>query len=135
MVTKWGLSEKMGPQLYDEGEEEVFLGRSATQHHKSVSEETAREIDEEVRSIISECYTRAEEILQEHRDKLDLMADALMKYETIDAHQIDDIMSGRPPREPSDWGNNNPPKGGDGVKADEPADPKEGPIGGPASNH
>ncbi len=136
MVTKWGLSEKMGPLLYDEGEEEVFLGRSATQHHKSVSEETAREIDEEVRTIINDCYTRAYEILESHRDKLDVMADALMKYETIDSHQIDDIMSGKPPREPSDWGNPNPPTGGGGETAsgDSP-DSKEGPIGGPAGTH
>ena len=136
MVTKWGLSEKMGPLLYDEGEEEVFLGRSATQHHKSVSEDTAREIDSEVRRIIDECYQRARAILEEHRDKLDLMAEALMKYETLDSKQIDDIMAGRPPREPSDWGDSNPPKGGEGV-ADEgdSAGASEGPIGGPASNH
>ena len=135
MVTKWGLSEKMGPLLYDEGDEEVFLGRSATQHHKSVSEDTAREIDGEVRRIIDECYQRARGILEEHRDKLDIMAEALMKYETIDAHQIDDIMSGKPAREPSDWSDTNPPGGGDGVKVDSGKEAPEGPIGGPAGNH
>ncbi len=136
MVTKWGLSEKMGPLLYDEGDEEVFLGRSATQHHKSVSEDTAREIDGEVRRIIDECYQRAHAILEENRDKLDLMAEALMKYETIDAKQIDDIMAGKPPREPSDWNDSNPPpSGGSDVKTGDAKDSPEGPIGGPASNH
>ncbi|MFT5033005.1 MAG: cell division protease FtsH [Bermanella sp.] len=136
MVTKWGLSDKMGPLLYDESDDEVFLGRSATQHHKSVSEDTARNIDSEVRRIIDECYQRAQGILEEHRGKLDLMAEALMKYETIDAKQIDDIMSGKPPREPAGWNDSNPPGGDDdGVKTDDATDVSEGPIGGPASNH
>ncbi len=135
MVTKWGLSDKMGPLLYDESDDEVFLGRSATQHHKSVSEETARNIDSEVRRIIDECYQRAHDILEEHRGKLDIMAEALMKYETIDAKQIDDIMAGKPPREPADWNDSNPPGGGDGITTDDTSKASEGPIGGPASNH
>jgi cell division protease FtsH len=103
MVTKWGLSEKMGPLLYDEGGEEVFLGRSASQPHKAISDETAKQIDAEVRRIIDECYEKARDILEENVDKLHLMAEALMQYETIDSDQIDDIMEGRAPREPSDW--------------------------------
>jgi cell division protease FtsH len=103
MVTKWGLSDKMGPLMYDDAEEEVFLGRSAGQQGKSFSGETARQIDEEVRRIIDECYERARKILEEHRGKLDVMADALMMYETIDAKQIDDIMAGRTPRKPAGW--------------------------------
>jgi cell division protease FtsH len=103
MVTKWGLSDKMGPLMYDDAEEEVFLGRSAGQQGKSFSGETARQIDEEVRRIIDECYAAARKILEEHRSKLDVMADALMTYETIDAKQIDDIMAGRKPRKPAGW--------------------------------
>lgn len=103
MVTKWGLSEKLGPLMYAEEEGEVFLGRGGSGQHASFSGETAKLIDSEVRSIIDQCYGTAKQILTDNRDKLDAMADALMKYETIDAEQIDDIMAGRPPREPRDW--------------------------------
>ena len=103
MVTKWGLSDVMGPLMYDEGGEEVFLGRSAGQPSKAMSDETALSIDREVRSIIDECYEKARSILDEHRSKMDLMAEALMQYETVDAEQIDAIMEGRKPNPPSDW--------------------------------
>jgi len=139
MVTKWGLSERMGPLLYDESDDEVFLGRSATMHSKTVSGETARQIDEEVRRIIDECYGRAKAILEEHRDKLQMMADALMLYETIDAAQIDEIMAGRPPKPPSDW---NDIDGGVGSGDERAADERApgtggatGPIGGPVGEH
>ncbi|MGE7960389.1 ATP-dependent zinc metalloprotease FtsH [Pseudomonas sp. NPDC089530] len=130
MVTKWGLSEKLGPLMYAEEEGEVFLGRSAGTQHASLSAETAKLIDSEVRSIIDQCYGTAKQILTDNRDKLDAMADALMKYETIDAEQIDDIMAGRTPREPRDW------EGGSGttppaVQNERP----ETPIGGPAADH
>ena len=130
MVTKWGLSEKLGPLMYAEEEGEVFLGRSAGSQAANVSGETAKAIDEEVRSIIDGCYGTAKRLLEENRDKLDMMADALMKYETIDAEQIDDIMSGRTPREPRDW------QGGSGTPAaKEQAERPETPIGGPAGEH
>jgi cell division protease FtsH len=134
MVTQWGLSERMGPLMYDEAEEEVFLGRSAGQNHSSVSGETAKQIDEEVRSIIDDCYATAKRILEENLDKLHMMADALMHYETIDSDQIDDIMAGKEPREPSDWGGTS---GGDSSakKAEEKAETKTSPIGGPAGEH
>ena len=103
MVTKWGLSEKLGPLMYAEEEGEVFLGRSAGSQHANVSGETAKMIDQEVRRIIDDCYGTAKRLLDENRDKLEMMADALMKYETIDSDQIDDIMAGRVPREPRDW--------------------------------
>ena len=103
MVTKWGLSEKLGPLTYDEEEGEVFLGHSVTKH-KEISNETARLIDSEIKDIIDRNYNTAEDILKSHIDKLHIMADALMKYETLDSHQIDDIMEGRTPRPPSDWG-------------------------------
>ncbi|MEA9978208.1 ATP-dependent metalloprotease, partial [Pseudomonas sp. RTS4] len=128
MVTKWGLSEKLGPLMYAEDENEMYLGRGGGGQGSSVSAETARLIDSEVRSIIDQCYGSAKQILTEHRDKLDAMADALMKYETIDAEQIDDIMAGRAPREPRDWG-----QGGSGTPV-VPLDTRpEAPIGGPAA--
>ena len=102
MVTKWGLSEKLGPLTYSEEDGEVFLGRSVTQH-KAISDETAHAIDEEIRNIIDKNYKRSEKILKKNIDKLHLMADALIKYETIDQAQIDDIMKGKVPRPPSDW--------------------------------
>jgi cell division protease FtsH len=133
MVTKWGLSEKMGPLLYDESEEEVFLGRSAASASRTISGETAKHIDQEVRRIIDECYGRAKQLLEENRDKLELMSDALMQYETIDAGQIDDIMAGRKPRPPADWDNNRPNSGG-GEAASQDGN-RAGPIGGPAGEH
>ncbi|MBJ9978076.1 ATP-dependent zinc metalloprotease FtsH [Pseudomonas sp. S75] len=131
MVTKWGLSEKLGPLMYAEEEGEVFLGRSAGSQQSSVSGETAKLIDSEVRSIIDHCYATARQILTDNRDKLDAMAEALMKYETIDADQIDDIMAGRAPREPRDWDNDAGTSGTSAAQGDRP----ESPIGGPAAQH
>ncbi|MCB0384719.1 MAG: ATP-dependent zinc metalloprotease FtsH [Bdellovibrionales bacterium] len=104
MVTKWGLSEKLGPLLYDDDNEEVFLGRSAGHAPKVYSPETAQRIDEEVRTIIDDCYEMSRKLLEDNREKLTLMADALMKYETIDSVQIDAIMDGREPGPPKGWG-------------------------------
>jgi len=128
MVTKWGLSEKLGPLMYAEEEGEVFLGRSAGSQHASVSGETAKLIDSEVRSIIDQCYATAKQLLIENRDKLEAMTEALMKYETIDADQIDDIMAGRTPREPRDW-DDDKNSGTPAAQNDRP----ESPIGGPAA--
>jgi cell division protease FtsH len=133
MVTKWGLSEKLGPLMYAEEEGEVFLGRGSSGQNTSVSGETAKLIDSEVRSIIDHCYDTARQILTENRDKLDAMAEALMKYETIDADQIDDIMAGRTPREPRDWDNND--AGPSGTPVAPQGDRPESPIGGPAAQH
>ncbi len=132
MVTKWGLSEKLGPLTYSDQQEEVFLGHSVAQH-KPVSDETAHDIDGEIRAIITRSYARAEKILKDNLDKLHKMADALMKYETIDSDQIDDIMSDRPPRPPRDW-NESEPGTPAGVAAS--VDGKtDGKIGGPAGQH
>ncbi len=133
MVTKWGLSQRLGPLAYSEEEGEVFLGRSVTQH-KSVAEETSHSIDEEIRSIIDRNYERAASILTENADILHAMADALMKYETIDKYQIDDLMDRKPVREPQGW-DDTPTPPNSGVKADEKiSDQKkpEPPIGGTA---
>jgi len=132
MVTKWGLSERLGPLTYTEEEGEVFLGRTMAQH-KQVSDVTIHAIDEELRKIIDENYAEAMRILTENLDKLHTMASALVKYETIDEHQIRDIMSGREPQPPEGWDDSvgptsAPPDGGDGRK-DEPG------VGEPASQH
>ena len=121
MVTKWGLSDTMGPLMYDEGGEEVFLGRSAAQPSKAMSDETARAIDKEVRSIIDECYEKARNILEEHRGKMDMMAEALMQYETIDSEQIDAIMEGKKPNPPADWtsGPTEPPSDSEASSGDD----------------
>jgi cell division protease FtsH len=138
MVTKWGLSEKMGPLKYDEGGEEVFLGRSAAMQSKAVSDETAMHIDQEVRSIVDECYATAEKLLQDNIDKLHMMADALIMYETLDTDQIDSIMDGRMPEPPSEHTDGS---GGSSAGAEEEevsdGDTKDssGPIGGPAREH
>ncbi len=137
MVTKWGLTEELGPLLYSEDEGEVFLGRSAAHQAKTVSVDTAIAIDREVRRIVDECYARAKEILEGNRDILELMKDALMEYETIDTDQIDDIMARKKPRPPADWS--------DDDDADESAEPapkktrgksgQSGKIGDPAAEH
>ena len=132
MVTKWGLSDKLGPQTYAEDEGEVFLGRSVTQH-KQVSDVTAHVIDEEIRVLIDGNYQRAKEILTREIEKLHKMADALIKYETIDESQIADIMAGREPRPPADWDERDVPPGA----GSQPRERREGeaPSGRPAPQH
>ena len=131
MVTKWGLSDKLGPLTYSEDEGEVFLGRSVTQQ-KQISPETAQAIDAEVRKIIDRNYKRAKEILKKHAKELKSMADALMKYETIDRQQIIDIMEGREPGPPEGWEDKN--KSGMSKKSiKKESNPPV--IGGPASEH
>ncbi len=133
MVTKWGLSERMGPLTYSEEDGEVFLGHSVAKH-KQVSDVTAHAIDEEIRSVIDRNYKRSEQILNENLDKLHLMAEALIKYETIDTDQINDILGGKTPRPPADWIDSGP---GDGLS--KPADAGDsksaGKLGDPASQH
>jgi cell division protease FtsH len=132
MVTKWGLSERLGTLTYAEDDGEVFLGRSVTQH-KQVGDKTRDAIDEEIRRLIDGNYERARDILTGCLDKLHLMAEALIRYETIDEHQIKDIMDGRTPRPPVGWEDSDTPTGG----APAPKDPVPvGPtVGPPASQH
>jgi cell division protease FtsH len=124
-VTKWGLSEKMGPLMYDEDDGEVFLGMSAGTNSKSHSPDTAREIDQEVRTLIDDCYSESKVLLKKHEDKLHTMADALMEYETLSSDQIDDIMAGAKPRASKDQNEGSSPKSDDSSS-------DESPIGGPA---
>jgi cell division protease FtsH len=132
MVTKWGLSDKLGPLTYSEDQGEVFLGRSVTQH-KQVSDVTAHVIDEEVRRLIDSNYQRAKGILDASLEKLHKMAEALMKYETIDESQLKDIMEGRDPKPPADWDETPTSTPGGGKTRDR--DKPEAPIGKPASQH
>ncbi len=139
MVTRWGLSDKLGPLAYSEEEGEVFLGRSVTQH-KAMSDETTHLIDEEIRHVIDTNYARAKQILEENIDKLHKMAEALMKYETIDSDQINAIMEGREPGPPADWTSDDDDSGtpegrrDDDVRAVDKKDGKDkgGTIGDPA---
>ena len=102
MVTKWGLSESLGPMRYGDETDEPFLGRKVGSSKMDISDDTASRIDEEVKSIISECYKKSTEILKENSDKLHLMAKSLVEYETLNSDQIEDIMAGVSPREPDD---------------------------------
>ncbi|MEM7707426.1 MAG: ATP-dependent zinc metalloprotease FtsH [Pseudomonadota bacterium] len=134
MVQRWGLSDALGPVAYGEQEEEVFLGRSVTQH-KAVAEETARQIDSEVRRILDEAYGRATRLLKENEKKMHVMAEALMKYETIDSGQIDDIMDGRTPGPPRDWWDTPDDDTGSGGSRVTASTQDEPPLGGPAEQH
>ena len=133
MVSKWGLSEKMGPLMYDETQGEVFLGKSAGGPASSVAGTTRNDIDIEVRRIADECYARAAKILEENRDKLEIMAEALMQYETIDAKQIDIIMEGRKPGPPADWSDNDSDDSGVAVESSDGS--ADGSVGDPAGEH
>jgi cell division protease FtsH len=131
MVTKWGLSERLGPLTYTEDDGEIFLGRSVTRH-KQVSDVTAHAIDEEVRLLIDTCYGDAKRILESSRDKLEKMAVALLKYETIDEQQVKDIMEGRDCRPPPGWEEPSEP----GKPPPRVTDDKgPAPLGGPAGQH
>ena len=137
MVTKWGLSEKLGPLAYSEEEGGMYLGGPSTSQSK-MSDETAQSIDSEIRSFIDRNYDRAETILEENIDTLHLMAEALIKYETIDSDQIEEIMSGKPPTPPEGWTDEDSPEDGSGggaVVEDETKSDDEVVNADPASSH
>jgi cell division protease FtsH len=134
MVTKWGLSDRLGPLAYSEDDGEIFLGRSVTKH-KHMSDVTAHAIDEEIRALVDTEYQRAENILKENTDKLHIMADALIRYETIDERQIKDIMEGRDPRPPADWDTDGTAAAEAGPSSATKGKDTDAPIGGPASQH
>ena len=132
MVTKWGLSEKMGPMSYSDEDGEVFLGHSVTQH-KTMSDDTAKDIDSEVRSLINKSYETATKMIKDNMDKLHVMSEALMTYETIDKEQIDDIMAGIKPRPPKGWDDDN--KDDNDKTSSKNVDLKESSFSDPASSH
>jgi cell division protease FtsH len=134
MVTKWGLSDRLGPLAYSEDDGEIFLGRSVTQH-KQMSDVTAHAIDEEIRSVVDTAYQRAENIITDNMDKLHTMAKALIRYETIDEKQIRDIMEGREPRPPSDWDQGGSATAESDTPSKEKPQEPDAPIGGPAGQH
>ena len=129
MVTRWGLTEKLGPLAYSEDEDEVFLGRSVTQH-KHMSDDTARLIDEEVRDIIDAAHGKARDLLESNLQQLHLMAGALMKYETLDRNQLDQVMEGREPDPPEDWGDSDSDVASSGDRTNDGEDRTS--VGGPA---
>jgi cell division protease FtsH len=126
MVTQWGMSDELGPMVYGENEGEVFLGRSITTH-KNVSEATMQKVDGEIRRIIDVQYKLARKLLEENRDKVEMMTKALLEYETLDSDQIADIMGGNLPRPPKPTTSRNPSKpvspggGAEGATAPTPA--------------
>jgi cell division protease FtsH len=99
MVTRYGMSDLLGPMVYGENDGEVFLGRSVTTH-KNVSEATLQKVDAEIRRIIDEQYSLARKLIEKNRDKVEVMAKALLELETLDSDQVNDIMAGKPPRPP-----------------------------------
>lgn len=107
MVTQWGLSDNLGPVTYGEDQGEIFLGQSMVMRHKELADDTAKQIDKEIRMIIDRNYKRAEKVLKDHRDILEAMSKALMKYETLDNDQLDDLMVGKDPKPPADWHDDN----------------------------
>jgi cell division protease FtsH len=127
MVTKWGLNEKMGPVLYGEDESQAPGGGNT--HY---SEDTSREIDQEVRQILNDAYAKAKKLLEDNRDILEAMKDALMEYETIDADQVDDLMNRRKVRPPHQWDDNDSGSGTDSGSGKSSA--ADGPIGGPVED-
>ncbi len=133
MVTKWGLSDRLGPLTYSEDDGEIFLGRSVTRQ-KQVSDLTAHVIDEEVHAIIDICYKEAKSLLAANEATLHLMAESLMKYETINEEQISEIMAGREPQPPEDWDDSEP---GETVEVEPDAEQEKSkpPLGGPAGQH
>lgn len=132
MVTKWGFSDALGPLAYAEDEGEVFLGKGGT-HQKQLSDRTAQSIDDEMRKIIDKNYKRSVDILTEHNDKLHLMADALLKYETIDSAQIDTIMEGKEPGPPADWTDDD--SSGDAPTKKDESKTSDSSVGGTAPLH
>jgi cell division protease FtsH len=102
MVTRYGMTDALGPMVYAENEGEVFLGRSVTKT-TTMSEQTMQKVDSEVRRIIDQQYSLARKLIEEHQDKMHTMAKALLEWETIDSDQLDDIMAGKEPRPPKDW--------------------------------
>jgi len=124
MVTRWGMSDELGPMVYGENEGEVFLGRSVTMH-KNVSDTTMQKVDAEIRRIVDQQYQFARKLIEDNRDKVEAMAKALLEWETLDSDQISDIMEGRPPRPPKPATPPAPPSKDSAPTATAPATPPQ----------
>ena len=120
MVTRYGMTDALGPMVYAENEGEVFLGRSVTKT-TNMSEQTMQKVDSEVRRIIDQQYSLARKLIEDNQDKMHTMAKALLEYETLDMDQLDDIMAGKQPRPPKDWIPRAPAAGGSGGTGGPPA--------------
>ena len=132
MVTRYGMTDALGPMVYAENEGEVFLGRSVTKT-TTMSESTMQKVDDEVRKIIDTQYAEARKLIEENSDKMHAMAKALLEWETIDSDQLDDIMAGKDPRPPKDWTPRTPPPGGDSPSGGTPAVGAAPPVAPPAA--
>ena len=132
MVTRYGMTDALGPMVYAETEGEVFLGRSVTKT-TTMSESTMQKVDDEVRKIIDTQYAEARKLIEENSDKMHAMAKALLEWETIDSDQLDDIMAGKDPRPPKDWTPRTPPPGGDSPSGGTPAVGAAPPVAPPAA--
>jgi cell division protease FtsH len=120
MVTRYGMTDALGPMVYADNEGEVFLGRSVTKT-TNMSEQTMQKVDAEVRRIIDQQYSLARKLIEDNQDKIHAMAKALLEWETIDSEQLDDIMAGKEPRPPKDWTPRAPSAGGDNGSGGAPA--------------
>ncbi|MCK5360078.1 MAG: cell division protein FtsH, partial [Gammaproteobacteria bacterium] len=133
MVVRWGMSDLMGTRVYGENESEVFLGRDVTTH-KNLSNATAELVDKEIRRIVDEQYSRARQIVEENKDKMEVMAKALLEWETIDADQIDAIMDGKDPQPPADYSSSDSSKDGSSSDKSDKKEP-EAKMDEPAGEH
>ena len=132
MVMRWGMSDLMGPRVYGDNQSEVFLGRDVMTH-KNMSNTVAESVDKEIRRIIDEQYSRARKIIEDNRDKVELMTKSLLEWETLNAEQLSDIMAGKQPRPPEDL---TPPSASGGADQDKAASkPPIAPSDKPAAQH
>jgi len=131
MVMRWGMSDVMGPRVYGDNQSEVFLGRDMVTH-KNLSDSTAEMVDKEIRRIIDEQYARARKIIEDNRDKVEIMTQSLLDWETINSEQINDIMAGRRPRPPE---GTTPPTGGGSAEKEPAVRPPVAPSDKPAAQH
>ncbi len=131
MVMRWGMSDTMGARVYGDNQQEVFLGRDVTTH-QNLSDKTAQQVDDEIRRIIDEQYDRARKIIEDNRDKIEIMTQALLEWETIDSDQIDEIMAGKKPTPPQ---SQNGDSGDSGAKPEEPKPQSDPNLDTPAGEH
>jgi cell division protease FtsH len=134
MVMRWGMSDLLGPRVYGDNQSEVFLGRDVMTH-KNMSNTVAETVDKEIRRIIDEQYARARQVIEDNRDKVEVMTKALLEWETLNADQLDDIMAGKAPRPPEDFTPPAASSGSDTKSGKTPRKPRSKPMDTPAAEH